>query len=463
MNEVNFTFILDQLDEGVHVVDLQGNTVYYNKAMGRMEGIAPKEVLGQSLLRHFPSLSKETSTLWYVLQTHNALEQVSQTYLNPRGDKITSINNTYPLYVQGELVGAVEVAKDLSRVAQLTEQVVQLQSELHPPSTNQIKKKTHFYTFNDIVTQSEVMYRILEKARRASNSGVSVLITGETGTGKEMVAQSIHTYSSRADGPFIAQNCAALPESLLEGILFGTVRGSFTGAVDRPGLFEQAQGGTLLLDEIDSMGMNLQAKILRVLQEGRIRRLGDIREKEIDVRILATTNQPPEESVRQGRIRADLYYRLNVLEIALPPLRERPKDIELLAQHFLKQLSQKHHRSIPTIDFEVLLTLKRHDWPGNVRELAHIIEGGVVISDRVFGVNELPNYLQAKALAYKRQERQVELPSKTLQESVHQLEVSMIRAALDKTQGNLTRAAEHLGISRQVLQYKLRNLNQQDV
>ena len=342
MNEVNFAIILDQLDEGVHVVDLQGNTVYYNKAIGRMEGLEAKDVLGQSLLRYFPSLSKETSTLWQVIQTHHPLVQVAQTYLNPLGEKIESVNNTFPLTIEGEFVGAFEIAKDLSRVARLTEQVVQLQSELHPPLPNKTSKGSLFYTFSDIVTHCEAMLRLMEKAKRAAKTDVSVLITGETGTGKEMVAQSIHTTSSRAHGLFIAQNCAALPESLLEGILFGTVRGSFTGAIDRPGLFEQAEGGTLLLDEIDSMGLNLQAKLLRVLQEGRIRRLGDVREKEIDVRILTTTNQPLEESLRQGRIRPDLYYRINVLEIALPPLRERPEDIELLAHHFLKQLANKH-------------------------------------------------------------------------------------------------------------------------
>lgn len=144
MNEVSLMMILDQLDEGVHVVDLEGNTIYYNRAMGRIEGLDPKDVLGQSLLRNFPSLSKETSTLWYVLQTRNPLVQVSQTYLNPRGEKITSVNNTYPLYVQGEFVGAFEVTRDLSRVARLTEQVVQLQSELHPPLRNQAKKNLLF-------------------------------------------------------------------------------------------------------------------------------------------------------------------------------------------------------------------------------------------------------------------------------------------------------------------------------
>ena len=460
MNEVSLAIILDQLDEGVHVVDLQGNTIYYNKAIGRMEGLEAKDVLGQSLLRYFPSLSKETSTLWQVLQTRNPLVQVSQTYLNPRGEKIVSVNNTYPLYIQGELVGAFEVVKDLSRVARLTEQVVQLQSELQSPLPNKASKRSFFYTFNDIVTQSEAMLEVVEKAKRAANTGVSVLIKGETGTGKEMVAQSIHTYGLRARGPFIAQNCAALPESLLEGILFGTVRGSFTGAIDRPGLFEQAQGGTILLDEIDSMGLNLQAKLLRVLQEGRVRRLGDVREKEIDVRILATTNQPTEESIHQGRIRPDLYYRINVLEIALPPLRERQGDIELLTQHFLMQLANKYHRDLPTINSDVLLILKKHDWPGNVRELAHIIEGGLVMAEQVFGVNELPNYLQAKAPTEKWQRGLEEVSVLTLQESLHHLEVSLIRAAMGKTQGNLTRAAKQLGISRQLLQYKLRNFKQ---
>jgi len=441
MNEENLALIFDKFDEGIHVVDLHGNTVYYNKAMGQMEGAEGK------------------NTLWQVLQTHVPMEDVSESYLNQRGEKITIVHNTYPLYVQGELWGAFKIAKDLSKVTQLTEQVVQMQSELHPPVDNLTSRKIELYTFEEIVTQDEAMFRVLEKAKRAANTGVSVLITGETGTGKEMVAQSIHTFGARARGPFVAQNCAALPESLLEGILFGTVRGSFTGAIDRPGLFEQAQGGTILLDEIDSMGLNLQAKILRVLQEGKIRRLGDVREKEIGVRIAATTNQPPQESVRQGRIRSDLYYRLNVLEVTLPPLRERQEDIELLAQHFLRRFAKKHNLSLPTLTTEVLLALKRHDWPGNVRELAHVIEGGLVISDQVFGLKELPNYLQIEELTQRGQGNSEVLPSLTLQESVHQLEISMIRAALKKNHGNLTQAAKHLGISLQLLQYKMRSLN----
>lgn len=442
--------ILDKLSEGIHIVDLDGVTRYYNRAMGRMEGLDPQEVVGKGLLSHFPTLSKETSTLWQVLKSQKPVLKVSQTYLNPRGEKITSVNDSYPLFQEGRLTGAMEVARDLSREASLTEKVVQLQNELHPPLNQALSKKpASYYTFPDIKTQSPEMLKLLTKAKRVAASHVSVLISGETGTGKEMVAQSIHAASPRTAGPFVAQNCAAFPESLLEGLLFGTVRGSFTGAMDRPGLFEQAQGGTLLLDELDSMGWNLQAKLLRVIQEGKVRRLGDTREREIDVRFLATTNRPGGKLLKEERIRPDLFYRLSVVDFYLPPLRDRKEDLQLLVGYFLEHYAELQGRTLPKFHPSVLEIMKLHEWPGNIRELAHIIEGGLVICEEEFGVEELPYYLRSLMEGIKG------LPL-SLQERIEEIEHRTILDALEKAQGNFTRAAKHLGISRQLLQYKMR-------
>lgn len=445
--------ILDRLDEGVHVIGEDGITVFYNQAMGRMEGLSPADVIGKSLLSHFPSLSQDTSTLYQALKTGKPLLAISQTYLNPQGERITSSNDTFPLYIGGKLVGAFEVARDWSGVARLAEQVAELRSELYPPGSVKLKKAQLRYDFTDICTQDERFLKIIEKAKRISASDVSVLISGETGTGKEMIAQSIHGTSRRARGPFIAQNCAALPESLLEGILFGTVRGSFTGALDRPGLFEQAQGGTLLLDELDSMGWNLQAKLLRVLQEGCVRRLGDTQEREIDVRFVATMNKSPQETVKEGRIRPDLYYRLNVVDISLPPLREREGDIELLVTHFLTQFAKRFNRRVPRLKPRIVEALRQHDWPGNVRELAHVIEGGLVIAEEEFGEEELPAYLQARVINEAPCQSSTKL---SLPEQIENFERGLIIEALRNNNANLTRTARELGISRQLLQYKLR-------
>ena len=454
MTEELLRNILDRLDEGVHIVDLKGMTLFYNQAMGRIEGLNPDDVVGKSLLTHFPSLSQETSTLWQVLNNGNPVREMSQTYLNPRGEKIIASNESFPLLVNHELVGAIEVSRDLSKVARLTEQVAQLQSELHPPLKAGIKRPKQYFTFDDIHTQSDIMVNALERAQKAAGTDASVLIIGETGTGKEMVAQSIHMASHRSRGPFVAQNCAALPESLLEGIIFGTVRGSFTGAVDRPGLLEQAQGGTLLLDELDSMGLSLQAKLLRVLQDGQVRRLGDIKERSIDVRFLATMNKSPDDCVQEGRLRPDLYYRLNVVDVVLPPLRERSGDIDLLVPYFMNEFARGYRKTVPRLEPRIMDIFHAHDWAGNVRELAHVIEGGLVVGAEEFGINDLPGYLQKLAGS----ENNVGTVNNvgTLPMLVKQLEIGLITKALQESEGNITQASRKLGISRQLLQYKMR-------
>lgn len=454
MNEDLVRMILDHLDEGVHIVDSEGITLFYNRAMGRMEGLNPDDVIGKSLLTHFPSLSQDTSTLWQVLKSGNSVREASQTYLNPGGEKITSSNESYPLRINHELIGAIEVSRDLSHVARLTEQVVQLRSELHPPlKARSDKRFREYFTLADICTQSQVMVDALQRAKRAAPSDASVLIVGETGTGKEMIAQGIHMASSRSAGPFVAQNCAALPESLLEAIIFGTVRGSFTGALDRPGLLEQAQGGTLLLDELDSMGLSLQAKLLRVLQDGQVRRLGDTRERRIDVRFLATMNRDPDKSMGEGRLRSDLYYRLNVVDVWLPPLRERIGDVELLTFHFLDRYAREYGKHNPQLEPEIMDVFRVHDWPGNVRELAHVIEGGLVVGTEQFGIKDLPGYLQK---IQGKPNASAEDNGNPLPAQVKQFEIQLINDALQKCRGNITQAARQLGISRQLLQYKLR-------
>lgn len=468
MDDAVLRQILDRLAEGIHIVDLNGETSYYNRAMGRMEGLDPQVVVGKGLLSHFPSLSKETSTLWQVLKTQEPVLQLTQTYLNPRGERITSVNDTYPLFEDGRFVGAMEVARDLSREASLSEKVSKLQTELFTPRGSKEKKglpSKPYYTFEDVKARSQAMLGVLAKARRAAASEVNILISGETGTGKEMVAQSIHSASIRAQKPFVGQNCAAFPEGLLEGLLFGTVRGSFTGALDRPGLFEQAHGGTLLLDELDSMGWNLQARLLRVIQEGKVRRLGDTRERQIEVRVLATTNRRAEEALKDGKIRPDLFYRLSVLNLHLPPLRERLEDLDLLTEHFLERYALKLGRKVPHLQPTVMEVFRVHDWPGNVRELAHVIEGGLVIADTEFRLEELPNYLCDLPSVRAQSPFQVGMAvpngvwgELSLPERLERLERESIQAAISTSQGNLTRAARFLGISRQLLQYKLKNL-----
>jgi DNA-binding NtrC family response regulator len=234
----------------------------------------------------------------------------------------------------------------------------------------------------EIIGDSPAMQEVFQRTRLVAPSRASVLLIGETGTGKELIARAIHRLSPRADGPYIRVNCGALSESLLESELFGHVKGAFTGAIDnKTGRFEAAHGGTIFLDEISSMSPKLQVKLLRVLQEREFERVGESRTIRVDTRVIAATNQLLEDEIEAGRFRDDLYYRLNVVPIRLPPLRERPDDIAALAQFFLKRYSEENRRDPPALSFDVLQVLQAYDWPGNVRELENYIERAVVLAD----------------------------------------------------------------------------------
>ena len=269
-------------------------------------------------------------------------------------------------------MAAIEVAKDITDIRRMSDTLLELQKEKTTPP-EQRKNTIKRYTFDDIHGKNEDFQIALNRARKAAETDASVFIYGETGTGKELFAQSIHYGGKRHNKPFLAQNCAAIPESLLEGLLFGTSKGSFTGAVDREGLFEQANGGTLLLDEISAMPYDLQSKLLRVLQESYIRRVGGMKDIPINVRIIATVNEPPEDLIAQGKLRSDLYYRLNVVNLQIPALRERLDDVQVLAESFLEKFNKRYNKEMWMISDGALKKLKSHDYPGNVRELQNIM------------------------------------------------------------------------------------------
>jgi DNA-binding NtrC family response regulator len=302
-----------------------------------------------------------------------------------------------------------------------------------------------------VVSQSRGMRDLLELAGRVARHNTTVLITGESGTGKEVVARAIHRMSPRSECSFTAINCAAIPEQLLESELFGHTKGSFTGATsDHPGLFEIANGGTLLLDEIADLPQALQAKLLRVLEEGEIRRLGARESRKIDVRVLAATGRVMEQAVERGEFRSDLYYRLNVVRLHIPPLRERPDDIPELLAHFARQVAQRLGHPV-SVTPAALVALTRHSWPGNVRELRNAVERAAVLSagglldSRDFALSDgSPNAQSGGAL--------------DLRTQVEAVERAAIQRALQASNGNRRQAANLLGISLRTLFYKLRRL-----
>ncbi len=307
------------------------------------------------------------------------------------------------------------------------------------------------YSFDSLVGKSQVMQDIFERIRMVADSRATVLITGESGTGKELVARAIHYNSSRRNKPFIKTNCAALPEGLIESELFGHEKGAFTGAYKaRKGRFELANGGTLFLDEISEISIGLQAKLLRVLQEREFERVGTAETVKVDVRVIATTNRDLRQEIREGRFREDLYFRLNVVPIHLPPLRERREDIPLLVEHFIQKYAEENGKRIEGISERALELMMQYDWPGNVRELENAVEQAVVLSRGPILGPELFNFLDNVAVGGGYSD--FDLSKMTLKE----LEKVAILKALQDTGGNRTHAARRLGISVRTLRNKLR-------
>ncbi len=314
-------------------------------------------------------------------------------------------------------------------------------------------------TFKQLIGNAEPMRRVYTLIEQVAPSSASVLITGESGTGKELVARTVHELSPRREQEFVAINCSAIPETLMESELFGHERGAFTGAsMRRAGCFESANGGTLLLDEIAEMPTLLQAKLLRVLEERTVRRLGGAQEIPIDVRVLAATNREPHEAVRNGVLREDLLYRLNVITIELPPLRRRKEDLPLLAQHLVMQLATRHERPARYLSPAALEVLKSHHWPGNVRELRNVIERAVIIcsGEAIERHHIAPYPLDQRARA--RSEDTITMPVGT---PIFEVERQMILRTLLKTDNNKTRAAELLQVSLKTLHNKLRLYREQ--
>jgi DNA-binding NtrC family response regulator len=331
-------------------------------------------------------------------------------------------------------------------------------------------------SLGELVGTSSKMQEIFALLQQAGPSKACVLITGESGTGKEMVARTLHALSTRRQGPFIAINCAALPESLIESELFGHEKGSFTGASERrAGCFEVAQHGTLLLDEIGEMPMQTQAKLLRILEDSKVRRLGGKTEFEVDVRLVAATNKVPEEAVRGGHLREDLYYRLNVFHIHLPPLRDRKADIQPIAEALLGDLNRKHDCRVADISPPVIESFERHNWPGNVRELRNVLERAVILAgEGTIEMRHLPAFLQTQRAAVAAPAASVAAAAPVpapaapapqddgdavrfqIGTTVEEAEKGLILRTLEHTRNNKTRAAEILGISLKTLHNKLK-------
>jgi two-component system response regulator AtoC len=343
-------------------------------------------------------------------------------------------------------------------------------SRLRKEVTQFRRERAQQFSFDQIIGQSPAMREMLAMARKVAESEVSsVLLQGESGTGKDLVAKAIHYQSNRADGPFIAINCAAIPATLIESELFGYEKGAFTDAKARKeGMFEQAEGGTLLLDEIGELELSLQAKLLRVLEEGAFRRVGGLKDIPFDARIIAASNRDLRTESEAGRFRLDLYYRLSVIQIDIPALRERGDDVLLLAEYYTESFGKRLRKTVQGIEDDVAEAFRRYHWPGNVRELRNVIERALILEDDDVITTK---YVPVSVVAGSNQSLSggdglgphdmFRLPPAGA--SLEEVEMSFVRQAIERSSGNQTRAAELLGISRDQLRYRLKKLEEANV
>jgi len=451
-------FTLSQIvKDGVHIVNSQGKSIIYNEAMAVLEKTPREDVIGKSFRKVFAHIPIEESTLTRALYKNIPTINKRQTYLNNYGKEVTTINTTVPVLDQaGKVIAAIEMSKDITDIENLSNEILDMHKEKTEPKV--IKElKIKRYDFTDLICKNEGFKEIIETAKMAAKSSSSVFIYGETGTGKEILAQSIHFESDRKDKMFFAQNCAAIPETLLESMLFGTVKGGFTGALDRQGLFEQASGGTLLLDEINAMPFELQGKLLRVLQEDCIRRIGGSKDIPIDVRIIATVNEEPGELIEKGRLRKDLYYRLNIINLNVPPLRDRKEDIPVLVNEFIRKHNEKLGKEVWMMSESALRLLMAHDFPGNVRELENIIISAVSLVGKEHVLTE--GHIKINNINARGNEKKLMDDIKMgdgLDSLLENIERKLIKEAMLTSNGNITKAAEKLKIKRQTLQHKLK-------
>lgn len=441
------------IDCGIFILDTDGKVVFYNESANNQAGVSIDCALGYHILDLFPKLNKDTSTLLKVLDDEKPIINKVQKYYNYKFNEVTIMSTTLPIYEDDVLVGVIEISKDTQKYREFNN-IIKIKG-------NEYIKEKAYYSLDDIVGKNQKIIKMKINMKKISNSPSPVLIYGETGTGKELVVQSIHNESYRKDRPFIAQNCAAIPATLLESILFGTTLGSFTGAKNSPGLFEHADGGTLFLDEINSMDINLQAKLLRIIQDGIVRRIGDKSVKKVDVRLIAALNIEPYEALKKGQIRQDLFFRLNVLNIYIPPLRERMDDLDELIEHFISLYNRRLDKKIEGISQNIKELFENHNWPGNIRELQHIIEHSINMAEaNIITYDDLPDYFKGYEVKKNIKEEVEEIKvDRPLKELLREFEYEVIVNSLKSNSFNISKTANILGIPRQTLHYKLNKLN----
>ena len=379
--------ILESVQDGICVVDRSGEVTYVNPSYLRIVHKTPEMVVGQNVFE-----TAADGNRCAVLRS--GIARIGS--IRHKKDGTTIVANVNPIFVDGEIAGVVSVIKDITEIQTLMERLSQVSAKAEYLEQELLRTKKTAQAFANYIGKSGKVVDVLALASKAADSSANVLIRGESGTGKEVIAEGIHYASGRRRGPFIRVNCGAIPGALLESELFGHEKGAFTGAVRRKlGKFELANHGTIFLDEIGELDKNLQVKLLRVLQQKEFDRVGGEETIHVDVRIIAATNRDLEAMVREGTFRDDLYYRLNVIPIILPPLRDRPDDIPLLVEHFIEKISKENKKDVRGITSDAMQMFMHYRWPGNVRELENVIERVITLMDTdLITAAVLPSYIK---------------------------------------------------------------------
>ncbi|SMC63256.1 arginine utilization regulatory protein [Desulfocicer vacuolatum DSM 3385] len=511
-DQINIWELFCDMDLGILMTDENGVMIFYNDIQATIDKLDPANVIGRKITDVY-KYNNDSSTCMRVLEHGRPIINYALSYRSRNANVGNTIHSVFPLRKNGKVVATICFVKDYNILERT------IPSFLTPNNNNTFAEGTRF-TFASIIGSAPAFVDAVKSAKMAANSPSPVMLYGETGTGKELFAQAIHNFYYEKTKPYIDVNCAAIPENLIEGILFGTTKGAYTGAVDRAGLFEKANGGTLFLDEINSMPLSLQGKLLRVLQEEKVRRVGSLSNIDLDIKVISSVNTDPRELVGSGNFRMDLFYRLAVIYIAIPPLRERLVDVEELGRHFLQKCNCRMGRNIKNIAPEVIDFFWNYSWPGNIRELEHVIENAVNMTEKEETILKLEHCYFANLLGISNSESSPHAPCprprnrgaghdplfdrhyaeqapappppwppspwKTslakgvtapcdsppastgahvapstgdLAHKKRLLEESTILQALENSAGNIAMAARHLGLSRQLLSYKINKLN----
>lgn len=452
--ENSFIQILDTMDAGLVIIDRDSRIFYVNPAYGKILDINISKILGRYL-----SIVEPEAALLNVLKTGRG-EKIKNKLIKTLNRYVDI--STHPLVSGGEMVGAYSIFTDVTKENRLNKEIKKM-SAVAEEYNQQVQAK-QFLEENHIIGESKTYLNCVNKAFKVANTDTMVLLRGENGTGKEVLVNLIKSHCARKDRPFITINCSAIPDSLIESELFGYEEGAFTGASKggKLGKFQLADGGTLFLDEIGDMPYTMQAKLLRVLQEGEIDKVGRQKNIPIDVRVVAATNRPLEEMVKKGEFREDLYYRLNVVSINIPPLRERDNDILLLTDYFFEKYQNKYKRNLK-IDRSIYQTFSAYYWPGNVRELKNTIESMVILCDNdIVTLKDIPERIRGRYEETQSSGRS-EISDfnfsdcSTLKKEVENFEKNLIEAAIKNSQGDRNRAMELLGLTKRTFYRKIAN------